>query len=633
MKKLRRFLATVCAVLCMATTSIACNNDMSGKTVLLLWMAVNSDIAGAVRSAVAKYNDENTDNIYIKYQNKPLNSYPTLIENSLDAAVTGPDLILVSETKFRNWASRAGGQGYFENLDPYIQNDPDSDVHKIMPAALSRYRYNNKKMTSKPTDPLLAIPYDVDATTIIYNADAIEKQGIKIISVDEADIEAFNNGAPDRYGKTKADYGITLPVRARGFDRRKADGTNMNYVKGTYDAKGEFVENQTAWQFPEYDGNHKVTECMIFNNRISMSWDEIEDFGRIMTGLTGSVQDAEAPNYYQNHEADRPTTDWGYYTEWWFSYGWGVGGDCIKDPTGNGDFEFSLLDKTVRRAVYKQTGDTRDVAKDIQVSDPQTGKFKFVEDKGEDADYGLGDGEYVGPVLPTQRSAFERFFYLQKPKEYGGMYLGPRQKTDIGSSTDLAFFQTGRLALFTTTKSKLLATRKAVTNFKWDIAPPICYKIYDANGDNVVSRTTAVSLNHTNALAIWKNSPNKDAAYKFLKYYTTGQFQADVAHAGIQCSAVPEQMHEYFVKINEENNVPPKNISIFEKCAPNEYLIDIYYFPDEAWLWEWANPLNQDFRENDQSMDDFYDSTKTGDGRRLEDRVNALINNYKEMFN
>lgn len=629
MKRLKKWIATVCAVLCLAMPAAACTNEMSGKTVLLLWMATNSDIAGAVRAAVMKYNDENTENIYIKYQNKPLNSYGTLIVNSLDAGIVGPDLILVSESNFRNWASRGGGQGYFEDLTPYVEADPTSDVHKIMPAALNRYRYDSKKMTSKATDPLLAVPYDVDATTIIYNVDAIEGQGIKIISVDEEDIEAFNNGAPDNYGKTKADYGITLPVRARGFDRRKADGTNMNYVKGTYNGQGEFVENTEPWQFPAYGADGKLSEVVIFNNRISMSWDEVEDFGRIMSGLTGGT----APNYYLNHENVRPSTDWGYYTEWWFSYGWGVGGDCIVDPTGDGDFEFSLLDTTVRRAVYKQTGDTRDIATDTQVSDPVSGKFKFVEDKGENADYGLADGEYVGPVLPTQRSAFERFFYLQKPKNYGGMYLGPRQVSDIGSSTDLAFFQTGRLALFTTTKSKLLAMRKAVTDFTWDIAPPICYKMYDANGDAAVSRTQAVSLNHTNAMAIWKNSANKDAAYKFLKYYTTGQFQADVAHAGIQCSAVPEQMHEYFVKVNEDNNAAPKNISIFEKCAPNQYLIDIYYFPDEAWLWEWANPLNQQFRENDKSIDEFYNYKPTGSTKPLYESVNDKINGYKELFN
>lgn len=635
MKRLKQIFCTLLAVIVLCGSSIACKNDMSGKDVLLLWMAANSDIAGAVRSAVKKYNDENTDNIYIKYQNKPLNAYGTLIENSLDGGVVGPDLILVSESTFRNWATRAGGYGYFEDLTKYVENDPDSAVNKIMPAALNRYRYNNRTMTSNPTDPLLAIPYDVDATTILYNSTAIEKQGIKIISVDEEDIEAFNNGAPDRYGKTKDDYGITLNVRPRGFDRRKADGTNMNYVAAKYvsgvpDRTRENWNN--GWVKPEYDASGKVTEVMIFNNRISMSWDEIEDFGRIMTGLAG---DSSKPNYYSVDDSYRPTTDWGYYTEWWFSYGWGVGGDCIQDTTGEGDFKFSLLDTTLKRAVYRKEGDTQDITKDIQVSDPVSGKFIYVEDNGSDnpASYGLSDGEYVGPVLPTQRSAFERFFYLQKPRAYDGLYLGPRQKSDIGSSSDLAFFQTGRMALFMTTKTRMLAMRKAVSSFDWDIAPPICYKVYDENGDTVVTKTTAVSLNHTNAMAIWKNSPNKQAAYKFLKYYTTGQFQADVADAAIQCSAIPEQMHEYFVKVTEAKNVPPKNISIYEKCAPNQYLIDIYYFPDEAWLWEWANPLNQNYRENNGSLDDFWTSKTTGSTAPLYERVNNLIENYRRLYN
>ena len=37
-------------------------------------------------------------------------------------------------------------------------------------------------------------------------------------------------------------------------------------------------------------------------------------------------------------------TDYGYFTEWWFNYGWSVGGDCLTDLSGEGDWNFSLLD-------------------------------------------------------------------------------------------------------------------------------------------------------------------------------------------------------------------------------------------------------------------------------------------------
>lgn len=649
MKKAKRVLACACAALTLVATVGCGGDDTSGKTVLKFWTSVDTDIAKQFRVAINNYNAENTDNIHVEYSNY-VTGYETLIQNTLGAAdPNSPDVILTSEPTFRNWASYGGkhsGIGFFADLSPYVEAKPESRINDILPSALSRYRYDYKTMTSDADDPLLAIPYDLDSTTILYNATAIEEQGIKIISVDEEDLASFNNGGKDRTGKTKADYGIpaNAMVRARGFDRRKLVGgqyVNNNYVKGTYDENGEFVENTMPYALPEYDANGKVTELIIFNNRISMSWDEIEDLGRIMTGRSDdSAEKSERnPNYYKGYNSTNPnaipTTDWGYYTEWWFSYGWGVGGNCIEDTTGNGDWEFSLLDTTKRRAVYNMVGDTPNQNVDEQATDAFSGKPLFVEDNGsaDASSYNLEDNQYVGGVLPTQRSAFERFFYLQKPKEYGGMYLGPRQKTDIGSSTDYAFFQTGKIALFATTKSKLMAIRNMEPNFVWDICPPLSYRVYDENGDNLVAQTTPTLLNHTKALGVYKNSAYKDEAFKFVEYYATGKLQEDMAPAMIQCSAVPEQMEEYFVKVNEASGKHPKNISIFTECAESEFLVDIYYFPDESWLWEWANPLNSLFRENDQSLDDFYNyKGASGTEKALYLRVNEMINNYKELF-
>lgn len=646
---MRKFFSRIVCVFLAAIVAlsvVACGNSATkGKTVLRFWTSVSTDIAKQFRLALNNYNNENEDNIYIQYTNY-VTGYETLIQNTLGAAdPNSPDIILTTESTFRKWASYGGkstGIGFFEDLTPYLESNPDSKINDIVPAAISRYHYDYKTMTSNADDPLLAIPYDLDSTTTLYNATAIKEQGIKIISVDEEDLDAFNNGEPDRYGKTKTDYGIpaNVKVRARGFDRRKlVNGTyvNNNYVKGTY-VNGEFVENTTPYALPEYDSNGKVKELIIFNNRISMSWDEIEDFGRIMTGRNdGSIEKGNTnPNYYKGYPTEAvPSTDWGYFTEWWFSYGWGVGGDCIEDTTGNGDWEFSLLDTTKKRAVYTMSGSEPNQNVDEQAVDSFSGKPLFVEDNGSSdaSSYGLAANQYVSDVLPTQRSAFERFFYLQKPKEYGGLYLGPRQMTDIGSSTDTAFFQTGKIALFSTTKSKMIAVRSMNPNFEWDICPPISYRVYDETGDNLIAQTTPTLMNHTKALAVYKNSSYKEEAFKFIEYYATGKFQADVADAKIQCSAVPEQMDEYFVKPTEESGVSPRNISIFTECAKTEFLIDIYYFPDEAWLWEWANPLNSLFRENDKSVDDFYNYKGTsGNSLALYLRVNDLIKNYKELF-
>ena len=167
--------------------------------------------------------------------------------------------------------------GVLENLQSYLDADPDG-LSGILPSALSSYRYGREKMTIGPSDPLYALPTALNTAVLGYNATAMKKQGIIIISVDAQDIDAFNAGEPDRYGKTKEDYGIQGNVRARGFDRWDGYSVDSNYKKGTYSSDGTtFNANEEEWTLPTYGANGKVEEQIIFNNRIAMSWDEVED--------------------------------------------------------------------------------------------------------------------------------------------------------------------------------------------------------------------------------------------------------------------------------------------------------------------------------------------------------------------
>lgn len=94
------------------------------------------------------------------------------------------------------------------------------------------------------------------------------------------------------------------------------------------------------------------TEIMVFNNRIAMNWDEIEDLAMLFTG-------AYNPNSKTMNETsdDKKVTDYGttygYFTEWWFNYGWSVGGDCLQDLTDQGEWNFSLLD-TIPNYIVKE---------------------------------------------------------------------------------------------------------------------------------------------------------------------------------------------------------------------------------------------------------------------------------------
>ena len=60
-------------------------------------------------------------------------------------------------------------------------------------------------------------------------------------------------------------------------------------------------------------------EITVFNNRIPMNWDELEDLAMVFSPKAN-------PNATQQFG-----TEYGMFTEWWFNYGWSVGGDCLQD--------------------------------------------------------------------------------------------------------------------------------------------------------------------------------------------------------------------------------------------------------------------------------------------------------------
>ena len=130
----------------------------------------------------------------------------------------------------------------------------------------------------------------------------------------------------DNNGKKKSDFpqlsGVTVP--AKGYYR----SLNPYYYNGEY---------TKTWVKPAFKDNEEVA---VFNNRIAMNWDEVEDLGMLFSGKYN-------PKPGEENKANPVTefgTQYGYFTEWWFNYGWSVGGDCLNDLTDGGEWNFSLLD-------------------------------------------------------------------------------------------------------------------------------------------------------------------------------------------------------------------------------------------------------------------------------------------------
>lgn len=69
---------------------------------------------------------------------------------------------------------------------------------------------------------------------------------------------------------------------------------------------------------------------MVFNNQIAMSWEETVELAKLIM-------------------AENQRCDYGFFTEWWFNYGWSVGGDCMEyvtDENGKPYYKFTLGDET-----------------------------------------------------------------------------------------------------------------------------------------------------------------------------------------------------------------------------------------------------------------------------------------------
>ena len=555
----------------------ACADPHEGKTVISFWGATNPEESAVFTKMVQTFNDTNTDNIYVDYDPKG-GDYETLIDRTL-ATSKGPDVFYVEDKVFKKWARL----GYLENIQKYV-DESDLELDRIWDSAVQRYRYGVENNTNNADDPLYGLPKDISPTALYYNKSVFENHGIKVISVDEKDLDAYNAGTKaGNDGKTKAEAGIPsdFTVPAQGFYRQ------YPYTSGG------------RWRVPEYS-NKKTTELMIFNNRIPMDWDQVEDLAMMFTKKT----DGGLKYNDENLSAKDPT--WGYFTEWWFSYGWSVGGDCAEDTTGNGDWVFTLGDKDTRKVVYNKDG---------SYAYGVDGKNLFVKTKDEaeflKSNEHIVEGCYLGPELPSQYDAFTRFVRLSQDADKGGLGITPTPK-DIGSSSSVTFFATGRVAMLVERNFKIPTLRKTIGNtFDWDVAPLPKHK-------------DGIEIGHSNstAFAIWTKSKVKDEAFQFIEFMAGETAQKIQANGGFNLCNQKDIAQTEYVDYNVKNGQKPQNIKVFTEYGDIQRPGDWWYMPDKDWISEWSVALNTPVRNGEMSIDEFF--------KQVTDKTNVALAGYKQ---
>lgn len=543
-----------------------------GKTVVTFWGWADDEEAEIVSSQIKWYNENNTDNIYVDYVPRP-GDYVAAINSTLGLDnVDGPDVFYASDEDFKRWVKR----GFMADLQDYV-DAAEIDLSSMWDSAVYRYRYDPETNTNNPDDHLYALPKDISPTGLFYNKSVFENHGVKVISVDEADLDEFNAGTKaDKTGKTKADYGIPedFEVPAQGFYRQHP------YRGG-------------QWRKPQYaDG--KVTELMIFNNRIAMSWDEVEDLSMLFT-----KEDA-----YNAANLGKSDPTWGYLTHWWFAYGWSVGGDCAVDTTGNGDWEFTLGDETPHYLVYNEDGNyaVGDDYKALFVTKGEGDKLL----RSDGTEYTLQAGQTLSGAMPSQRDAFERFVALTVPTGKGGLGISPRPQ-DVGTTERLSFFTTGRVAMIVEQNYRINSMRHAIGDrFEWDVAPLPIYKEYDLMTGEVSLEGVPAGHSGSTGFCIWSKSKVKDDAFKVIEYLTGETAQRMMANGGYNICIQRDLAQTEYVQANVADGKAPQNISVFVEYGDIQRPGDWWYMPDKTWIEVWAPTLNSDVKNGDRSIDAFF---------------------------
>ncbi len=589
MKKFTRILALLCAAV-MLLSMAACSggSDDGDITTVTFMYASNMQGMDKIKNLIAEFNATTGKEEGIEVKGIPKTSALTNLLTSLLPTKGTPDIVLLDDGSFKLFTY------YCADITDMIDQEVVDDVY---PAAINRYRYDVETMTSKETDPLYGVPFTGYPTLLHYNQEALESNGIICISVPAEELDAFNAGTyTDGNGKTKADYGLEVDIPAKGFYRSECP-----YVPEEGELDG------SSWIQPD------EAEVLVFNNQIAMSWDELDDIAMICTQRwnTNSV------------------TQYGYYSERWFNYGWSVGGDCVEDLSGNGDYVYSLPcdlpnyivnDGCTYTGTYTGTvyaaGDTLDF-KDI--IDAAAGQTITLETEGDTTYYFKADGvradakDFSAEIsagtlseLPSIQSALKRYYSLAGE---GGKDVSP-YPTSLGTTTASQYFVSGKLALLIETTMNATYLAESMT-YDYGYAPMPIYKTYtdptDPQCDTVQLQGKEAFHSWGNVLMVSARSQKQEEACVFLNWFASeGQtWMANTGETSVRISD-RETMLEKLTAMN-----PAAVVHAMEYGQPGDW----WYLPERTWIEQWSTPLNNEVRNGKMSFDEFIYSytTQTND--------------------
>ena len=384
-----------------------------------------------------------------------------------------------------------------------------------------------------------------------------------------------------------------------------------------FTAAGITVISETEEEIAAYNKAHPDAKKKImafyredgkyyFNKSIAMSWQECRDLAQLLQTAGGA--------------------QYGFFSEWWFNYGFTVGGDCIEYvPT---------VDEQFNGGQYKFT--LNDSSKNYIVKDDYEGELEVNGNKytaGEIISY-LDKSELTVEQkaycneLPSQREAFTEFVRLSAPTgwlvdDVTGVYddvsdfygadadgkiygYGITPAPQVMSENKNAYFSSGKVAMLVSTASvqRQFSENMSGAN-SYDVAPMLVYKEYSEDGTEVLVHGTEGA--HSGSVGIVMNAYTKypNAAWLFMEYIASKEGQEIQAQEGFALPYYRSLAYdEDGVFLNSRYASP--NAVVFSLAAEYESPADWWYLKDNKWIDDWASVLNTDVRNGKMMLSQFY---------------------------
>lgn len=614
---LKKIVAAVLA--CLTLTSLTACGDKGdnggGKTTeLVVWFGTDNYDQKNYEELVSVYNQGQgkTDGVFIKAQYKGTN-YSSSISSNLNKSKSVIDVVMVADKYFKALAKGNNGRSLLADLSRFV-NDKSTytkdengnyylDLNDFSDNNVYRYRYDyaNKTAGGYDDSPLYGLPNGSNPTVIAYNKTMFKNANVNIISIDEDKLDEYNktNGTaykPHGYAEYTVEY---------------ANAHGMSNLTTASTLEGETV-------------------VKVFNDRIPMNWSELVNLARYFSYACN----AYSPSIY------------GFATEWWFSYGWSVGGNCIQWDETQNRYKFTLGNDDKNYLVTKPVtidGQAYSIGQVLDYNDMQ-----YVKNHSSDSTISayLADGTLT--AIASQYEAFTEFTALTLDKTVevvNGKYayaVAP-DSAKMGDRTN--YFASGNAAMMVTTTDEFPRLDTSVqlpdgsgAKYEWGIAPCWQYrefgddgidteeamsgangelkkigKTYDGetytgdfrtvNGVNVQGEQAALSENTCYAVAANCTDEELSAAWKFIQFACGTKGQQIMAKSG---KFIPNQLS--YANSSEYLNTKGLlvDMSVAVKAATYSTLLDKAYLEDSAWADDWATPLNELVRAGYMSLDVYF---------------------------